>query len=112
MILSEQTARFLAQFLGVRCESFEKGSRPGFSPQEVECLQNHARAAFRRDQPHHRGDYRAVTVTPEDGALDAERVEKKESFLRRSAVKIQRHFAADLSGVSIAGAIRDEHAKL
>src|SRR5260370_31179123 len=86
MIVGEHPARFVAQLLWMRREAFEKGSRTRFPPQEVKSLQNHSRTAFRRDQPHHRGDYRTVAVTPQDGALDAECVEKTECLERGSAV--------------------------
>src|SRR5437879_1590937 len=48
VVLSKHPSRFVAQFLWMRRESLEKGSRSGFSPQEMKSLQNHARAAFRR----------------------------------------------------------------
>src|SRR6266571_1880869 len=112
VILGEQLARVVAQILGMRGESFEKGSRSGFSSQVVEGLQNHACTALRRDQPHHRGNHRAVTVAPQNGVLNSESVEKGKDLERGFAMKIERHLAADARGASVTGAIGNQNAKL
>ncbi len=51
-------------------------------------------------------------MTPEDGAINAEYIEKSRCLDGGPTVKIKRHIAGDASGMAVARAIWDQNAKL
>src|SRR5580693_4351064 len=75
-------------------------------------LQDQARTSLRYRQPDHRADDRSIAMPPENGPLDPQRVKECDRFLRRPAVKIERHLSCDSRRVPISRAIRNQYPKL
>jgi hypothetical protein len=75
-------------------------------------LQDQARTPLRHRQPDHRADDRSIAMPPENGSLDAQRVQECDGFLLRPAVKIERHLSWDSRRVPISRAIRNQYPKL
>src|SRR5580704_13385018 len=78
----------------------------------MEGFQYQARATLRRHQSQHRGNHGAVTMAPKIRFLDAKRLEECQRFARGPAVKIKRQLSIDSRGMSVAGTVGDQDAKL
>src|SRR6266850_2265855 len=112
MVLPEQFARFFSEVFRMRRKPFKKTSRVWFVPEEVKRFENQRLISLCRSHSEHRANHCAVTVAPENRALDSECVQKGHRLLRSSLVKIQRHLAGHARRAPVPRPVRDQNPEL
>jgi len=110
MVCEQTPMHVFAYVLRMTGKLLKEAARTRFVAMEMKRLQDDLPATLRRAQANVRGDHGSIAMSPKNCALDFQRVEQKQSFLRRAAMEIAREFALEMRGASVAGAIWNDEA--
>src|ERR1035438_3856189 len=107
MIGGKQASELLADLLRMMRIALKEIVRTGLVAVEVKRLENKLFATVRSKQSNLGSDHRPIAVSPERGPLDPQRIENKQSLLRRPPMKIDRSLPRQARRLPVARPVRN-----
>src|SRR5512143_2210440 len=86
--------------------------RGRFVTEEMKCFQDQALASLRRGEANHRGNDRSIAVSPQNRALNPQRVEHQQRLVRGPAMKVGWQRSGKARGMPMARTIWNQKARV